>query len=242
MTTTWSLTAGQLVTQAYRKIGNLTPPWTPSADQMNQGIIALNAMLKGWQTNGVNLYRQTQIAMNIGAGQGLPSTIGTPYQVTPLILSLEDARLVIEPAPNLYERPLAIYSYADYMNLPNKMASNDSGPSVIVFDRQATVSNIYIWPLATNGCTINATVGRTVNDVNTASDPLDFPSEWTEGAIFSLADRLMNDSGVRSADPVTAQDITLHASLFMQKLLDFDRPDSVFIRPWGRKGSGKFWR
>lgn len=239
MTTTFALTAGQLITKAYRIIGGLTPPWTPSDDQMTQGILSLNAMLKGWQADGINLYRQTQISMAIAAGQGCP---GNPYSITPQIMGLEEARLVITQSPNLNERPLGVFSYIDYMNLPNKQSSNTTGPSVIMFDKQVSQSNIYIWPLASNGCTLNATVARMVNDVNLPQDPIDFPSEWTEGAMYNLADRMMNDSGVRAADPVTAEDITGHAITFYTKLLNFDRPDSVFVRPWGKRGTGKFWR
>ena len=237
MSTTYSLNAGQVITQAFRKIGCLQPPYTPSDDQLSVGILNLNFMLKGFQTDGVNLFRQTQIQMIIPAGVGFA---GTPFQLTPLILTLEDARLVVQPQPNLYERPLGIYSYEDYMLLPNKMQK--SQPSVICFDRQTTTSNIYIWPLTQNGCTINATVARTINDVLTVNDTLDIPIEWTEGVIWCLADRLMDDAGVRQADPETAQSVSIHAATFYQKLLNFDRPDFVNMRPYGKTGNSRIWR
>lgn len=239
MSTTWSLNAGQLITQALRKIGNLVPPWTPNEDQMSQGIIALNAMLKGWQIDGISLYRQEQVQLTVPTNVGYA---GTPLNVTPLFLGLEEARWVITPVPNLYERPMGIFSYLDYMNLPNKLSKSDSGPSVICFDRQVSTSSLYFWPLPTFGGTCNVTVGRTVNDVNLPSDPLDFPTEWTEGAIYSLADRIMDDNGVAAADPETANRITQHAVIFYQKLLNYDRPDFVMMRPWGKRGSGRFWR
>lgn len=239
MSITWSLTAGQLITRAYRILGNLTPPYVPTDDQLNQGLIALNGMLKGWQADGVNLYRQTQVSWTVPAGVGWPDS---PYQPTPRIMGLEEARFVVQPAPNLYERELGIFSYIDYMMLPNKMASTTSGPSVICFDKQDTVSNIYLWPPMTNGGTINATVGRVVDDVNAVGDPVDFPDEWTEGAIYNLADRLMDDTAMAAADPETARRIEVHAAAFYQKLLNFDRPTSVFVRPWGKRGRGKFWR
>lgn len=240
MSTTFTLTAGEMITRAFRLIGCLTPPWTPSDDQMEEGIVALNLMLKGMQADGVNLYRQTQISIPVGVGQGLPATLGTPISVTPLVMGLEDARLVIQPSPNLYERPLAIYSYGDYMNLPNKQAA--SSPSVICIDKQVGATYLYIWPLSATGCTINASVARTVNDVTAAADAVDAPPEWMEGLTYSLADRLMEENGVAAADPATAQRITTHAAVFYQKLLSFDRPTSVYVRPWGRKGSGRAWR
>lgn len=237
MTTTWSLNAGQLITQAYRKIGSLASPWTLSEDQLSQGIIALNALLKGNQIDGINIYRQEQVSLAIPAGMGY---FGNPYDISPLVLGLEEARLVIQPAPNLYERPLAVYSYDDYANLPNKRAQGS--PSLVCLDKQVNASSLYIWPLPINGCVINATIGRTVNDVNSATDPLDFPTEWTEGMIYCLADRIMDDNGVAAADPETATRIAQHAIAFYKKLLDFDRPTSIYIRPWGKAGQGKFWR
>lgn len=239
MSTTFSLDAGQMVTRAYRILGNLTPPWTPNSDQMTQGIITINAMLKGMQADGVNLYRQTQLALTIPANIGYA---GNPFQITPLIMGFEEGRWVITPSPNLYERPLAIYSYVDYMTLPNKLSQAASGPSIVTFDKQVNASNLYIWPLPTSGGTLNCTVARTTNDVNVPSDAVDCPDEWTETMIYNLADRLMDDSAMSAADPSTAQRISLHAAALYQKLLDFDRPTSVFVRPWGKRGTGKIWR
>ena len=87
-----------------------------------------------------------------------------------------------------------------------------------------------------------ATVARTTNDINAPTDPVDFPDEWTEAFVYNLADRLMDDQGVAASDPQTARRIEVHAAALLQRVLDFDRPTSVWMRPWGRKGSGPFWR
>ena len=73
---------------------------------------------------------------------------------------------------------------------------------------------------------------------------LDFPIEWFEGVAYMLADRLMENEGMADAEgnAKTAQRITQRAVAFYQKYLDFDRPTSVFIRPYGRAGQGPFWR
>src|SRR5579862_6773855 len=103
-----------MIQRAYRLIGNTQPPgYAPTADQEAQGIIALNLMLKGLQADGINLFRQEQLSLSIPAGIGYATN---PFQITPLVLGVEEVRLQIQPAPNLYERPLAIYSYIDYMN------------------------------------------------------------------------------------------------------------------------------
>lgn len=240
MTSVYSLTAQSTIQRAYRVIGNLQPPtYTPTEDQLTQGMLALNILTKGLQADLPNLFRQTQRTLSIPAGQGWAQN---PFQITPLVLGVEECRLQVQPSPNLYERPLAIYSYVDYMNLPNKQGATGSGPSIIALDRQVSVSNLYMYPLGTGTITLNGTFIRTANDINSPSDQLDFPIEWDEGLVYMLADRLMDDEGIANADQVTAQRIALHAATFYQKLLNFDRPASLYVRPWGRKGSGRFWR
>ena len=239
MTTTFSLNAGQFITRAYRILGVLPSGGVPTDDQFTQGIIALNAMLMGWQADGINLYRQTQLSLTVGAMQGVP---GNPVSITPLIMGFEEGRWVVTPAPNLFERPMGIFTYVDYQTLPNKLAGTTSGPSVVMFDKQENASNLYLWPPPTYGGTLNCTVGRSVNNVLVPTDPVDVPNEWTEGVIYNLADRLMDDEAVAMADPATSQNIQHRAQVFYGKLLNFDRPTSVMIRPWGKRGSGKFWR
>ena len=239
MSTTFSLTAGGFITRAYRILGVLPSGGVPTDDQFQQGIIALNAMLMGWQADGINLYRQTQLSLVVAAGAGVP---GNPVSITPLIMGFEEGRWVVTPPPNLFERPLGTFSYIDYQTLPNKLAGSTSGPSVVMFDKQESASNLYLWPPPTYGGTLNCTVGRSVNNVAVPSDPVDVPNEWTEGVIYNLADRLMDDEGVAAADPATAANIQQRAMVFYGKLLNFDRPNSVYIRPWGKAGRGRMWR
>ena len=239
MTTTFNLTAQQMLTRAYRLLGILPSGGVPNDDQATQGLIALNAMLKGWQADGINLWRLTQLSLAVGAGQGVP---GNPVSIVPLVLDVPEARWVVTPGINLYEREMGRFQYMDYQTLPNKLSGSSSGPSIFMFDKQAQASNLYLWPPPSVSGTINATVARTVNTVTSVSDSVDIPDEWTEGTFYSLADRLMDDEGVAAADEATAGRITQRAVAFYDKLLNFDRPTSIMVRPWGKKGSGKFWR
>jgi hypothetical protein len=231
MSVTWSLTAGQIITRAYRILGFLEEPWVPSDDQMTQGILAFNAMLKSFQSDGINLYRQERRTITVPA-------MTAQIEVTPLVQGVEQVSWVVQGGSNPYHRPMGEFSYVDYFNLPNPNSNNTSGPSVYMFNKQDSASYLYIWPLSTLGGSMVATVGRTVNDINAAGDSVDFPSEWTECIIYNLADRLMDDQGMASGDAETAQRITQHALVLYRRLADYDRPTSVFMRPWNKVGQG----
>lgn len=233
-TVTWTLTAGEAVTRAFRMLGQLEPPWVPTADQMTQGIIQANGLLKSLQTDGPNVFRQTPTSLTVAA-------MSPTVPVSPYVVGIEEARWVVTPAPNLYERPLGRFQWMQYMQLPNKLSAAGA-PSVWMFDRQVSTTQMYIWPVTQQAGTINCTTVRTANDITAASDPIDLPSEWILGFTYMLADGLMDDQGVAAADPETAARISGHAKLWWAKLDDFDRPTSVFVLPWGKRGSGKFWR
>lgn len=232
---TFVMTMQQAASRAYRLLGFLEPPWVPDDDQMTQAILAANMLQYAWQSDGINLWRQEQRTISVTAG-------ARSVEITPYVLGIEQASWVVTPSPNLYKRPMGYYSYVDYFNLPNPEAQSSSGPSIYMFDKQDTTSTLWLWPVPTNGGTIIASVGRSVDDIALESDELDMPSEWYEAFVYNLADRLMDDQAMANADPQTAQRISAHAMVLYQKVLNFDRPSSIFIRPWGRAGESRIWR
>ena len=230
-----------LAQRAYRRLGILPAGGVPTDDQFEQAVICYNSMATGQQADGPSLFRLTQVSLTIPTNIGYP---GSPYVITPQIVNFIDGRWVVTPPPNLYERPMGYFSYEDYMTLPNKLAPSSSGPSVWCYDKQVTQSNLYLWPLPAHGGTLNATVARYANAVADRNDPIDFPPEWMEGLSYALADRLAADEGIPDAQggQATMQSIQEHALAFWAKLESYDRPQSVFMRPYGKAGSGKFWR
>lgn len=238
MTNNFSMTIGDLSVRAYRRLGILPAGGAPTADQTTQAINCYNAMALGTQADGPNLFRLTQVSWTIPTNIGYP---GMPFITPYIIMGIQSPRVVVTPAPNLFERLMAVAVYDDYMQLPNKLQKDNQSVQVCI-DKQPTQTNLYFWPLPTFGQTMNATIVRQVNSVAVPSDPIDFPQEWLEDLGYVLADRLMDDEGVAAADQVTATRITQRAVAFYAKLQSYDRPTSIFIRPWGRAGGGRFYR
>jgi hypothetical protein len=215
-------------------LGNLQPPYSLSDFQTAQGIQVLNELLKALgKVEGINIFRQTQVSLPVAA-------LSRTVPIVPYVTAIQEARWVISPGPPSVERPLGPYAYADYQMLPNK--DSQGTPAIFAFDRQNTMTQLYVWPVAQFSGTINATVGRVASDIFLTTDFVDFPDEWNLGLTYMLADALMDDQGVAASDPATAQRIITHAALWKQKLDDSDRPTSIFFRPYGHAASNRFWR
>jgi hypothetical protein len=237
-TTSFEPTFLALLTRAYRLIfgesatsfgGGLTP------DQTTQGLFAANLMLKGWQADGVNLFRRTQASYSIPPLGGTPMQ---PFALNPNVISVMEARCVVTPAPNLYERPMGEFSYVKYMQLPNKYNPILTGPSVWMYDRQQAGSFLYVYPPPANGCTINASVGRIAADIDSLQSNVDLPQEWLETFVYNLADTLLDDDATADAAGAaqTAERITKRAMVLKEKLLNFDRPPTVGMQSYGNAG------
>lgn len=184
-------------------------------------------MLKSMQADGVNMWRIEDIAVTWPAGQPY-QTFGTDILTPTSIMNVQDARVVIS---STFERSLGRYEYGDYEVLPNKSASGS--PVVYWFDKRVSGPRLYLWMVPSETTTINLTIARVIEDVTDLSQTLDLPQEWQETVVYNLADRLLDPFSVSESQPHVAQRVTARAAQLYQKLLDSDRPSSVFMKPWG---------
>lgn len=226
-------TAGTALTRAYMILGQLTPPsYTLSDGQLSRGIIVLNGVLQSMQAFGPNVFRQTLTALTVSAGS---RTVPVPGDV----VGIEEARWVISMTPS-YERQLGRFQWVDYMQLPTKDAQGP--PTLFMFDYQQDSTQLYVWPVTTIAGTINCTTVRRATEIVDQTTVVDLPPEWNLALDYLTADALMDDQGMAEMDPATAERIKGHALYWNQRLNDFDRPTSVFLRRYGQPNSGRFRR
>jgi len=127
------------------------------------------------------------------------------------------------------EIPMFSMSRDDYFNLPIK--NNAGVPTQYFFDPQPTFGqgNFYIWPMKASVTTeqINMIYQRRIDDV-VATSALGVPQEWLSTVGYNLAVMLLPNYGLtdESAKLVVAQ-----AAQLKQQAMDYDRDDSVQLKP-----------
>ncbi len=218
-----TLTVRDILTVSLRLLGVRGKGQEPTADDANVAIPLLNGMLKTWQAEGCNLWRQIQDTAAFSVGV---STVA----LDPRVLDVMEARYV-ESAT--FERTLGRWEWGDYVTLPNKIASGL--PTIFVLDKQRTAINMTVWPVPSVATTIRYTAARVIDDTNDLNDEVDLPQEWLETVYFNLAERLIAIYGIDALLPTVAQRVTARAQQLYAKMLDFDRPASVFMKPWGAR-------
>jgi len=210
-TTTFSLTAREIATDALQENGIIMLNEVMEAVELNKVIRRLNAMLKSWQMDGV-LWKQETIDQTITADT---ATIALPAYVR----GVNGVRYV-ESATN--ERQMVRFERDEYNVLPNKAASGTS--TVYYVQRAEDGLVLHVWPVPTANNTIRVDIDRKMDTVTDASETLDVPEELVETVYSNLAVRC---AGMFQA-PLSPELVTRAAQL-ERKMLDNYRPASYYI-------------
>lgn len=216
--TSWPLTVEEIVTQAAYELGAYSSGESLSGEDMDDGIVRLNAMLNYWGGEG-NLYRETTDTITVTGGTGV---VAAPDDAA----SISSVHHVVS-ATNY--RQLVPWERAQYYTLPNRSASGN--PTIYYVGRTISGLTINVWPVPSADITLEIDYGRAVETVTDITETLDVPQSWQEAVIQGLASRMANMFGSTNTDPRTVARVDQKAAVLYQRLLDRDRPDAYHFEP-----------
>lgn len=217
--TTFNLTGLEVAQQATLVNGYRDPDEALSAADAETCRIHLNLMLKSWQADGCNLWREYEDTESFVSGDYVET-------LDPRVIDVMEARVVLS-ATN--ERPLKRWEWGQYVGLPNKTQSGD--PTIFVIRKERAATKMIIWPVPTVTRTVNYTAARLVEDVSVLTNDIDVPQEWLETVVYGLSARLCEPLGVVVASPNTVARVQQRADDLYARMRDMDRPSSITFEP-----------
>jgi len=236
--TTFELNRDQIINAALRKVGAVSEGQAATAQNIIDATIALNAMLKAFQEEGMPLWAIKETIFPLTATRkyniGLGQTINTPAPLKIIQATLLDTNT---DAQNIL--PMNIYTHYDY----NLLTTQDSAgyPIHLMYEPLLPTGVINIWPTpdpySIQYRQIRIVYQRPFEDFVAATDTPDFPSYWSEALIYGLAWRLAPEFGVPIPD---RQLISKEATYHLDKALSFGTEEGSFsIQPnWTYLGYG----
>ena len=217
MTTTWSITAGEIIKQAMVELGAISSGEAPDSTETEDALLRLNAMLNTWAGEN-NLFREGSGTLSVTGGTAtLPSDVMTVNSVSHIVSST-------------YHRPLVEWNRSQYYILPNRNAVGN--PTIYYIRKTVSGNEIHLWPIPSGTVTLAIDYGRAPNTADDIDETVDIPQDWQEAVIMGLASRCASMFGTTRLDPGTVQRVDGRAAELYQKLLDRDRPDSYYFEPW----------
>lgn len=181
----FNVTRNEIIERAYRIIGKFSLGDVLSAEMYQQGIIALNSMIKSWQSKHVFLWTLKEFTQTLTAGQASYSLASTD----PAVYAIDRAYLRI----NNIDNPCDVASYRQYVDIPDKTSPGD--PTIVALNGQITPT-LYVWPVPQQTRTLYYTGIVKLKDFDTAAGNADFPVRYLEAITFGLAHKLSFEYGL----------------------------------------------
>lgn len=183
-------TARDLINDALKDAGAIGVGQTALAEDINDGMKRLNAMMAQWTRQRWLVYHLIDIAftadgsLNYSIGAGGVLNFPRPDRVEAAFF-----RQVVGVPGNQVDYPLEILnSREDYNRIALK--SMESFPACLFYDSGFPLGYIYIWPVPTNLYEIHLSLKATLQSFASLNDSVNLPPEYEEALRTNLAVRL----------------------------------------------------
>lgn len=187
--------------------------------------IELDDLSRQWTTI-VSVDSATQITVTValtGAAASGNTVITYTNKIADRPLRILDARTVdLDNSNNSIS--MEIIGYDQYFNIPIK--STDGNPINFYYDKLLDAGVLYLYPRPDNvNSLVEFTYHESIEDVDSSTDSMDFPQEWTLPLIYGLATELCVAFGKFEQLPM----IKGMADEYKKIVREFDNDESPFF-------------
>jgi hypothetical protein len=223
--TDFNVTRDQVIAGALRLCGALGQGETPTATQVSEAAEALNMLVKAWQADGMPLWVIKNYTLTLVSGTNT-------YTISPKLLKVIQA--FNHNTQTNIDIPMRIVTRQEYNVLGNKTST---GNPIQVFSSPEltnTVIKVFPTPDSTSASQnqIVLVYQKQFDDLDSASDNLEFPNEWFEAVKYGLATRMAGEYGVSLDD---RRQLLNEANMIKQEALSFGTEEGSFFFQADRK-------
>jgi hypothetical protein len=221
-TTIFELTRDNIIAAAMRKCGALAQGQSPTAEDLTNGMQALNALVSEFQTLGMPLWKRTQYSLALIAST-VSYTIGVG-QTTNTAFPLKIQSAVIRDSSGSAQEVTQLARTE--FNLLN--TSSTGKPVQFTYQPFVNYGVLKVWPSPDQAYTMEITYSKPVDGYTAATETPDFPQEWQNALIYGLAALLAPEYGVPIND---RNDIRKQAETHLNIAQDFNFENaSIFMQ------------
>lgn len=234
MTTSFSVTASDIINASLRTLGVLGASDTANSNDQTNCLQALNIIVKDWGKDAQYLWKQVDIPVPMVVANASyqigPTATGTGAVVTNRPLRILDA-FIRDSSNN--DQTLQIVSKQEYNMLGDK--TSQGVPNQIYYDAQLTNGVLYVYNVPSDAThTIHLISQIAISDLATVNDTFDITQEAYRAIKWVLADELALEYG---ASPATIQIVAAKAAMYKTALDNWSQEEtSTFFQPTPRYG------
>lgn len=232
-------TAQDVIEGAMRLLNVLSPDTTATADELADGLSALNEMLDSWSLEPLAIYKVTEDSFTTVAGTNPHTwgTTGSPTWTSARPNEILQATVTVGGV----ERPMDQIGYDDYAALRLKTLQT-TVTQYFYNDKSYPKTNIYLWPVPSSALTVKFWSRKPLDQYALLSDTVSLPPGYLRALRFNLAVELAPEYQVAPGDDILA---IAQRSLNNIKRENTVLPTTEFdqaILPWSGPGRYSIYR
>lgn len=209
------MTVRDLIKSSMRKIGAIASGETPTADELVDGMSALNMMLDSWSTEGLIIPARVREEFSVTSGQA-SRTIGVGGNFNTSRPVRFHAAAIMDSSGN--ETPVEILTPDQWAEIPNKDTTSNR-PSKIYFEDANPLGTINIWPVPSATVTLVLYSEKQLTTFTNPSTSLTFLPGYEEAIVYGLAIRMAPEFGQPVSADVAAMASESKASIKRKNVL-----------------------
>lgn len=174
-------TARDIIKKALMKIGALVKSENPSADEANDGLLSLNAMISSWSNDSLVLYARTLESFTLSGGTAT-YTMGTGGAFsTTRPIDILDAYIRFSNV----DYPVNIITDEAYASVSFK--SLTGMPQYLNFDGAYPLATVKLYPVPSSAYTLYLLSEKAITQFTTLDTVMSLPDGWERALVYNLA-------------------------------------------------------
>lgn len=188
-------TGRDIVKDSMRLFGAIATGETPSAEEVADGLTALNKMLDSWSNNGLTIHASVREKFSLTANDGI-YTLGSAanFNTTrPLkfdAVTIEDQSV----SPLTESAPLRILNSDEWAAIAVKDQTADK-PSCVYFEGTYPLETVNLWPVPTVANKVVFYSRKPLTTLTSANTSFSLPPGYLEAITYNLAKRFAPEFG-----------------------------------------------
>lgn len=189
-------TRTDIITRALRLVGALGDDDSPTASQQANATLALNQVVKSWQSKHIFLWTTQEGNLTL-----VPAQEDYALPTDPPIRWIDKA--FYRDASSKDAPELEVVPYNEYLSIIDKAASGKPGVLALNTD---PVPTVYLWPVPNEAHTIHYTGIEALPDFDAATSTGGFNAKWGLALTYALATELGPENGLSVSEVKSYKD------------------------------------
>lgn len=194
-------TANAIIDRALRLIGAVGHNESGTAEELANGLIALNAMLSSWSNNRLMTYAMTTVSKAMVAGDSSYTIVSGGDFNAARPVKVQRAYMTIDG----FDHPVEVIGEAEWYSITDKTAESDPVEKVWYNPTMtSSTGTVNVWPVPTDTNTLTLVLWVPLTAFASLATTVTLPNGWDRAMAYNLAIELAPEFGKDASQTVIA--------------------------------------